>query len=185
MSAYKISRTHVDSCIHHRSWKLPPSPYSKTVPKKIMTQIKLVCLSAIFHCTKFRLSECKGSWVVAIKQNADFKMQPSAILVLFPEEWSNQKLLILWKSNNMQNFMASRWLTKVLHPPQKFKRPPFWNSWNYGIGNYGFEFIFNGMTSLQNFINIYQLVQVLVEGQTHRQDGDLISLHFFFPFEGK
>jgi hypothetical protein len=38
------------------------------------------------------------------------------------------------------------------------------------------------MTSLLNFIKIYQLVQKLLRGdtQTDRQDGDLISLTFLF-----
>jgi hypothetical protein len=39
------------------------------------------------------------------------------------------------------------------------------------------------MTSLQNFIKIYQLVQKLLGGthrQTDRQTGDLISLTFLF-----
>jgi hypothetical protein len=78
--------------------------------------------------------------------------------------------------------MVPRWLVKVLHPPQKFVRPPFWNSWRYGIEKYGVEVIFNRMTSLLNFIKIYQLVQKLLGGdtQTDRQTGDIISLTFLF-----
>jgi hypothetical protein len=48
---------------------------------------------------------------------------------------------------------------------------------------YGFEVTFNGMTSLLNFIKIYQLVQKLFGGthrQTDRQTGELISLNFLF-----
>jgi hypothetical protein len=75
--------------------------------------------------------------------------------------------------------MVPRWLVQVLHPPQKFERPPFWNAWRYGINKYGVEVIINGMTSLLNFIIIYQLVQKLLGG-THRQTGDLISLTFLF-----
>jgi hypothetical protein len=26
-----------------------------------------------------------------------------------------------------QNLMVPRWLVQVLHPPQKYERPPFWN----------------------------------------------------------
>jgi len=44
---------------------------------------------------------------------------------------------------------------QVLHPPQKFERPPFWNGWSYGIKNYGVEVTFNDMTSLLNFMKIY------------------------------
>jgi hypothetical protein len=55
----------------------------------------------------------------------------------------------------------------------------------YEIKKYGMEVTFNGMTSLPNFIKIYQLVQKLLgggdtDGQTDRQDGDLISLTFLF-----
>jgi hypothetical protein len=35
------------------------------------------------------------------------------------------------------------------------------------------------MTSLLNFIKIYQFIQKLIVGQTHRLEGDLISLLFF------
>jgi len=57
------------------------------------------------------------------------------------------------------------------NPPQKFERPPFWNGCSYGIKNYGVEVTFNGMTSLLNFIKIYQLVQKLIGGQTDTQTG--------------
>jgi hypothetical protein len=70
---------------------------------------------------------------------------------------------------------------QVLHPPQKFERPPFWDGLRYGIKKYGVDVTFNGMTSLLNFIKIYQLVQKLLGAthrQTDRQTGDLISLTF-------
>jgi hypothetical protein len=83
--------------------------------------------------------------------------------------------------------MVPRWLVQVLNPPQKFERSPFWNGWRYRIRKHGIEVIFNGMTSLLNFIKIYQLVQKLLggtyrqtNGQTGRQTGDLISLTFLF-----
>jgi hypothetical protein len=43
------------------------------------------------------------------------------------------------------------------------------------------------MTSLLNFIKIYHLVEKLIGGdrQAHRQDGDLISLHFSFKKESR
>jgi hypothetical protein len=52
-----------------------------------------------------------------------------------------------------------------------------------GLKKYGFEVIFNGMTSPLNFIKIYQLVQKLLGGthrRTDRQTGDLINLTFLF-----
>jgi len=89
------------------------------------------------------------------------------------------------------SFFAKMVLLKVVHPlkiyqntkfhgptltgtsfaPTSKVRPPFWNGCSYGIKNYGVEVIFNGMTSLLNFIKIYQLVQKLIGGggQTHRQ----------------
>jgi hypothetical protein len=73
--------------------------------------------------------------------------------------------------------MVPLWLVQVLHTPQKFERPPFWNDWRYGIKNYGVEVTFNCMT---------QLVQKLLGGDTQtnrhtdRQTGDLISLTFLF-----
>jgi hypothetical protein len=86
--------------------------------------------------------------------------------------------------------MVPGWLVQVLHPPQKFERPPFCNGWRYGIKKYGIEVIFNGMTSLLNYITIYQLVQKLLgwdtqtdrrtDRQTYRQTGDLTSLTFLF-----
>jgi hypothetical protein len=53
---------------------------------------------------------------------------------------------------------------QVLLPPEKFERPPFWNGCSYCIKNYGIKVTFNGMTSLLNFIKIYQLVQKLMGG---------------------
>jgi hypothetical protein len=44
-----------------------------------------------------------------------------------------------------------------VHPPEKFERTPFWTGCSYVIKNYGVEVTFNGMTSLLNFIKIYQL----------------------------
>jgi hypothetical protein len=69
--------------------------------------------------------------------------------------------------------------------PQTFDRLPFWNCCRYGIKNYGVEAIFNGMTSLLNFIKNYQLVQKLRGAETHRENGDLISLYFSFRKDSK
>jgi hypothetical protein len=96
-------------------------------------------------------------------------------------------LLILWRSIRTRNFMVPRWLVQVLHPPQKFERPPFWNGWRYGNKKYGVKVTFNGMISLLNLIKIYQLVQKLLGGtdiQTDRQTGYLTSLTFLFQESG-
>jgi hypothetical protein len=92
-------------------------------------------------------------------------------------------LFILWRSISIQNFTVPCWLVQVLHPPQKSERPPYWNAWRYEIKKYGVEVTFNGMTSLLNFIKIYQFVQKLLGGthkHTDRQAGDLKSLTFLF-----
>jgi hypothetical protein len=57
----------------------------------------------------------------------------------------------------------------VLHSPQKFERPQFWN----GVKNYGVEIIFTGLTSLLNFIKIYQMVQKLI-GDIHTDMMDIL-----------
>jgi hypothetical protein len=72
-----------------------------------------------------------------------------------------------------------------LHPSQKFERPPFRNGWSYGIKIYGVEVTFNDMTFLLNFVRIYQFIQKLMVGELHREDGDLISVHFYFSKESR
>jgi hypothetical protein len=151
-----------------------------------MIQIKLIGMSMISYYTRFHLSKFNGSWVVSTKQTVNYNIQTAAMFVFFCfwQKWSYQKLFILWRSISVQNFMFPRWLVQVLHPPQKFERPPFLNGWSYGIRKYGVEVTFNSMTSLLNFIKIYQLVQKLlgehIDRQTDGQTGDLISLTFLF-----
>jgi hypothetical protein len=137
----------------------------------------------ISYYAKVHLSKWNGSWVVSIKQTMNFNIQTAAMFVFFCfwQKCSYWKLFILWRSISIQNFMVPRWMVQVLHPPQKFERPPFWNGWNYGINKYGIEVTFNGMTSLLNLIKIYKLVQKLwreTHRQTDRQTGDPISLTF-------
>jgi hypothetical protein len=42
----------------------------------------------------------------------------------------------------------------------------------------GVEVIFNGITCVQNFMEIHRCVQKLLVGDTHRQAGDLIKPTF-------
>jgi hypothetical protein len=136
----------------------------------------------ISYYTKVHLSKCNGSWVVSTQQTMNFNIQTAAMFKFFVFDKNGliKKLFILWRSIGIQNFMVPRLLVKVLHPPQKFERPPFLNGWRYGINKYGVEVCFNGMTSLLNIIKIYELVQTLLGGHTDRQTGDLISLTFLF-----
>jgi hypothetical protein len=48
---------------------------------KKIRQMKLVDISVIFHYSNLRLSKQKGSWVVSIKQNVNFKFQPPSVFV--------------------------------------------------------------------------------------------------------
>jgi hypothetical protein len=68
--------------------------------------------------------------------------------------------------------MILRWLEEVLHPPQKFERPPFWCGWSYDIKNYGFEITFKGIISARNFVKNLPVGSEVDRGvQTHRQTG--------------
>jgi hypothetical protein len=131
-----------------------------------MIPTELIGMSMSSYFLKVHLSKCNGSWVVSTKQTMNFNIQTAAMFVFFCfwQKWSHQMLFILWRSINIQNFMVPHWLVQVLHPSQKFERPPFWNGWRYGIKRYGVKVAFNGMTSLLNFIKIYQLAQWLVCG---------------------
>jgi hypothetical protein len=79
---------------------------------------------------------------------------------------------------------------QVFHSPQKSERPPFWNGCSCSIKNGGVDVTFKGTSFLLNFIKIYELVQKFMgerhtDRQTHRQDGDLISLRFSFSKESR
>jgi hypothetical protein len=128
------------------------------------------------------LYKCNGSWVVSTKQTMNFNIQLAAMFVffLFLTKMVSLKVVHPLEIINIQNFTFPCWLVQVLHPSQKFVRLPFWNGWRYGINKYGVKVTFNGMTSLLNFIKIYQLVQKLLGGHIDRQSGDLISLTFLF-----
>jgi hypothetical protein len=54
------------------------------------------------------------------------------------------------------------------------------NGCSCGIKNYDFRVIFNGMTSTEFHKNLAIGSEVDMGVQTHRQDGNLISLHFSF-----
>jgi hypothetical protein len=52
------------------------------------------------------------------------------------------------------------------HPPQKFKRPPFWNCWSYEIKKSDTEVTLNGSTCPPNFTKIHRSFPKLVVGDT-------------------
>jgi hypothetical protein len=85
----------------------------------------------------------------------------------FVTKFVSLKVVHSLRSIRIQNFVFLGSLVQVSHPPQKFELPPFWNDCSYS----------NGMTSLLNFIKIYQPDQKLKGGGlTHRK---LISLAYF------
>jgi hypothetical protein len=66
-----------------------------------------------------------------------------------------------------------------------FEHLPFRNGYSYSIKNYGIDVTFNDMTSLLNFIKIFQLVQKLMWGTDRHTDRMVISLAYIFPLKMK
>jgi hypothetical protein len=129
----------------------------------------------------YKLYLSNGSWVAAIKKNIN---RPPCSYFPFLTKMVLLKVVHPPKIIRIQNFMVVHWVLQVLRSPQKCEHLPFWNGYSYSIKNYGMKASFSGITSLLNFIKIYQLGQKLIRGE-HRQDGDLISLHFFFRKESR
>jgi hypothetical protein len=151
-----------------------------------MIQIKLVGMPMISYYTKVHLFKWNGSWVVSTKQTMDFNIQTAAMFVfLFSTKMVLLKVVYPLNIYQYTQFHGPTLTGESLHPPQKFERPPFWNSWRYGIKKYGVEVTFNGIASPLNLIKMYPLVQKLLgwghrDRQTDRQTGDLIRLTFLF-----
>jgi hypothetical protein len=72
----------------------------------------------------------------------------------------------------------------VLHPLHIFELEQLENGWSYGIKNYRIEVIYNGIISIQNLIQIYQLVQKLLgeNTQTDTQEAGWWSYKVPFHF---
>jgi hypothetical protein len=92
-------------------------------------------------------------------------------------------VMLPWKPNNAKQsrpIVKQGWMVQILHPSHNFEPQPFQSGWSYGIVSSRIDIPCNGITYLQNFIQIYQLVQKLFEWetQTHRdrQTGEFISL---------
>jgi hypothetical protein len=113
----------------------------------------------IFYYTKVHLSECNGSWVVSTKQTMNFNIQLAAMFVFFFVFNKNGLIKSCSSFEDLTVYKIScshvDWCKFCIHQ-QKFERPPFRNGWKYGIQKY-VEVTFNVMTSLLNFIKIYQL----------------------------
>jgi hypothetical protein len=155
----------VKFCIHLSSLKILPSPYSKDMSKKVIIQTKLVGMYMSFHCTKLHLSKCNSSLVVSIKQNVNFKFQLPAMF-LFVVFRKNGLIKSCSSSENLSEYKISwpyvNWCKFCIH--LKFEFPAFWNGCSCGIKNCCAEVTYSGMTSLLNFIKIYQLVEKLMGG---------------------
>jgi hypothetical protein len=152
-----------------------------------MIQIKLVGMSMIFNYTKVHLSKCNGSWVLSTKQNTNFNIQTAAMFVFFifgkngvTKSCSSFEDLLVYKIS----WSHVDWCKFCIHL-RSLNVHHFGKLKGYGIKNYGVEVTFNGMTSLLNFIKIYQLVQKLLGGthtdrRTNRLTGGLITLTYLF-----
>jgi hypothetical protein len=68
---------------------------------------------------------------------------------------------VTFNAITIRNFIQIHLSVQKLHPPQKFKRPPFWIDWSYGIKQNAVNVIFNVIISIQNYIQIHQSVQKL------------------------
>jgi hypothetical protein len=94
-------------------------------------------------CTKLHLPKSSGSRVLSIKQDMNVKIQPpSTFLFWFCTVMVYSKMSIQWRILSIHNFMAPHWLVQVLHPPQKYEHPPFWNGVRCRTKR--LEVIFNG-----------------------------------------
>jgi hypothetical protein len=66
---------------------------------------------------------------------------------------------------------------QVLHLPQKFERPSFWNFLTYGIKNHGAGVSFNAMFFTLKSIKEHQVVQKLLGGtHTYRRTENMVIL---------
>jgi hypothetical protein len=86
----------------------------------------------------FLCLKCSGSWVVSIKQNTDFNIQPpSTFIYNFFTKVVLLKVIHYFKICQHTR-LHGRTLTgaKVLHPPSKFGHPQFWNGWGYRVEVY-------------------------------------------------
>jgi hypothetical protein len=130
---------------------------------------------ALFNCGKLRtlISLVTLPWLLWLENVSNYETHCCTNV-----RWTLTRKLCGYHGYTTQLFMLPRWLVQVLHPPQKFERPPFWNAWWYRIRKCVFEVAFNGMTSLLNFVRIYRLLQILLCGDTDRQIS-LDTLSFF------
>jgi hypothetical protein len=142
-------------------------------------------MSMIFHCTKHNLSnKCNSSWVVSIKEHMHFNFKPPPWSFFCCCKSGAIKVVYPLKIFSIQNFMVSLCLVTVLHPSQRFERPPFWNGWSYEVKNYGAEVTFSGTTSLLNIINNPLIGSKLTEG-TGILTGRWSHKSTFFPLGRK
>jgi hypothetical protein len=75
---------------------------------------------------------------VSVLQRYCTALYPRKLSSLYSPPWEpemshGQKLFVLLKYVNIQIVVVSGWLVKVLHAPQKFENPTFWNGWSCGI----------------------------------------------------
>jgi hypothetical protein len=84
-------------------------------------------------------------------------------------EWSGYSGYQYWL------FVVQRWLLQALNPPQKFERPPFWNSCRHGIKKNAVD-----VTFCEFHNNLNKWFRSYYGGTQTDRKHDIISLSFFF-----
>jgi hypothetical protein len=98
--------------------------------------------------TKLHLSKSNGSWVVSTKPNFKFQQPVMFVFLVFRK---SDLVVHPLKIYQHTKFYGPALTGENFASTSMFECPPFWNSWSYGIKDYGVEVSFNGITLL-NFI---------------------------------
>jgi hypothetical protein len=137
---------------------------------------KFICLSATLH----ELSPQNELRILTFKR-------PPCSYLLFLTKMVSLKVVHPLKIYQYTKFHVPTLIGASFVSISEVWKSAIWNGWRYWIKKYGVDVTFNDMTSLLNFIKIYQLIQSYyggtdrrTDGQTDRQTGDLINLTFLF-----
>jgi hypothetical protein len=172
--------------IHLSTLKILPSPYSKGQLKRTNTQRKLVATPIIFHRTKLRLTTTVHEFSPQNKILILTLNRPPFSYLWFSAKVTLLNLFIFRGSIKIRNFMVLRWLVQAWFLPQKLWRQPYWNGWSYGSKIVAYRTRQLQWHGIPTKFHTNLLIGSNVYGggaDTHRQGGDLISLHFCFRKE--
>jgi hypothetical protein len=109
----------------------------------------------IFNSTKRHFSKCNGSWVVTIKQNMNFNLQPPSTFVFFvfikTVPLKGDQLLLISRNTAFH-------IPKLIGASSE-STEELWTSanleWKLRDQNVLIQITFNGKNALPNFIKIY------------------------------